>query len=279
MKIPLLCALFFFPFFSAVAQAPEAVRFITFNIKYDNPRDSLNSWKARRQEVNGLINFYRPDLLGVQEALHHQLKDIEQATGMRFTGVARDDGRQKGEYSGIFYQSARFELLTSGTFWLSPAPEKPSTGWDAALPRTCTWGKFRRKASGQQFYYFNTHFDHVGEQARLESMRLIVRQIADKNTEGLPVVLSGDFNFTPDTAPYPVATAALQDALLISQTGHYGPPATFNGFVFLQMPKNRIDYIFVKGEGLEVLRHATLTNSKHMRYPSDHFPVLADVAF
>lgn len=266
---------------SVLAQTSENgadLRVMTYNLKYDDKSDPLNNWANRKDNVIGLINYHKPLVFGTQEGLYHQIEDIKEGlSSYNYIGVARDDGGQKGEYSAIFYDTEEIEIRQSGTFWLSRTPDKPSKSWDAALPRICTWAEMLHKKSGTIFYYFNTHFDHVGVRAREESASLILKKI-EGMAAGYPAILSGDFNFEPDKLPYLVVTEALSDSFIETQTEPYGPEATFNGFHFEEKPTRRIDYIFVNPR-VQVLQYATLSDSKDMGYPSDHFPVLADIKF
>lgn len=251
-------------------------RVMTYNIKFDDTRDPINNWERRKDNVIGLLKYHSPVLFGTQEGLHHQLEDIKSGlTGFEYIGIARDDGKQKGEYSAFFYDTKRFKPIRSNTFWLSETPELPSKSWDAALPRICTWAEMQVIGSDYTFFIFNTHFDHIGELAREESIKLIVQQI--KVLAGnKPVVLMGDFNFTPEARPYQLVTAFMQDVRGITKSLPYGPEATFNGFRFDKQPTRRIDYIFIKGN-IAVSGYATLADSQNMAYPSDHFPVVADL--
>jgi endonuclease/exonuclease/phosphatase family metal-dependent hydrolase len=201
----------------------------------------------------------------------------EQLNGFDYFGVGRDDGKEKGEYTAIFYDTDALKLIQQQTFWLSTTPDKPSKAWDAALPRVCTWAELEVKSSGQRFYVFNTHFDHVGVEARKQSVSLIL-EVIKRQAGNAPVVLMGDFNFEPDKAPYAVATSMLRDSRKISASKPYGPEATFNGFGFDKRPERRIDYIFVNDQ-LRTLNYATLSDSRDMRYPSDHFPVIVTLQF
>jgi len=218
----------------------------------------------------------------LQEVLKGQLNDLEERLpAYKWLGVGRDDGKTKGEYSPILYHAEKFELLESNTFWLSETPQVPgSKDWDAAITRICSWAKFRDKETDEEFYFFNTHFDHRGVEAREKSAALIAQKISEIAGD-TPVILTGDFNAAPSTAAYQNLVAgkhALTDALEVSQLPHYGPLGTFNGF---RQPEEddgrRIDYIFVKN-GVEVHKHGILTDSWGGQLPSDHFPVLAEVS-
>jgi len=269
------------------AQAqPEPLRIMTFNIRYNNPGDGFNAWPHRKELAASMIRYHDADVVGLQEALYGQLEDLKTLLpAYEWVGVSRDDGSSDpdspGEFAAILYRGDRLERLNGGTFWLSPTPEVVgSVGWDAALTRIATWCLFRDKRSGRRFCHINTHFDHRGEKAREESARLILRQLAAIAGNATPILLTGDFNCVPTDAPYRVLTGeqALQDALLISRQPHHGPQATWSGFSFPGQPGRRIDYIFVN-DRVEVMRHATLSESWSGRFPSDHLPVLAEIQF
>jgi endonuclease/exonuclease/phosphatase family metal-dependent hydrolase len=253
---------------------------MSFNIRYDNPADGPHAWPERRNLVGQLIRFHETDLLGVQEALEHQVRQLdEDLPGFAWVGVGRADGKAAGEFAPIFYREERFELIESGTFWLSPAPDEPgSQGWDAALPRIATWAKLRDRAAGREFLVLNTHFDHVGEQARQESAKLIAQRTAAlAGGEGaLPIVLMGDFNAEPASEAYATLAGAFQDARAASEGGHFGPDGTFGSFQPQEAPAPRIDYIFVKGP-VRVLREGTLAHHWEGRHASDHWPVFVEL--
>jgi len=167
---------------------------MTFNIRYDTPADSLNAWPHRRDNAATQVLFHDIQLLGVQEALHGQLEDLAaRLPRFRYLGVGRDDGKQKGEYSAIFYDTTRLQPLQSATFWLSLTPEVPgSKSWDAAITRIVTCAKFKDRRNGRIFYAFNTHFDHIGKEARRRSAALLLQKvaaIAGKHRQLLPVIL------------------------------------------------------------------------------------------
>src|SRR5688500_6102370 len=217
------------------ASIPSALplRIMTFNLRLDLASDGPNAWPYRRDWVASLIRFHAPDAVGVQEALAHMLTELDtRLPGFARVGVGRADGREGGEFSAILYRTDRLELLDDGTFWLSPTPEVAgSKGWDAAIERIATWARFRDRRTGCSYLHVNTHFDHVGEQARQESARLIRRRLPSL-ARGLPIVLTGDLNTEPTAAPYRVFTRdtlgadaqpPLLDAFHRSTTGHYGP--------------------------------------------------------
>lgn len=259
--------------------APDsALRVMTFNIRYDTANDGADAWPHRKDLVASMVRLHGADLVGLQEALRHQIGDLlERLPGFAYVGVGRTDGREAGEYSAILYRTGRFERLDDGTFWLSETPEVPGKGWDAAFERVVTWAKFRDRETGAVFFHFNTHLDHVGVQARAESARMIRQRIAALAGDA-PVVLTGDFNTTDETEPYAILTggeAGLQDAMRVSEHPHHGPTSTWNGFEAIA-PDQRIDFVFVGG-GVRVRQHAILADTWDGRFPSDHLPVLAEL--
>jgi endonuclease/exonuclease/phosphatase family metal-dependent hydrolase len=277
-------------FFAALLALPAAAKesadrysAMTYNIRLDVASDGDNAWPHRRSALTGLVAYYAPDLVGMQEVLLHQKQAIEaDLPAYQFVGVARDDGKEKGEFSSLGFRRDRFTLLGSGTFWLSPTLDVPSKGWDAALPRIASWARLKDKASRHALLVVNTHFDHIGTTARLESARQIRRWIGDNRQPGETIVLMGDFN-SPATSPPHAAIVEnapglipLHDTLTISRTPHFGPLGTFTGFKIEQLDPSPIDHIFV-GDGVTVLRHATLTQQTGGKLPSDHYPVLVDL--
>jgi len=255
---------------------------MSFNIRYNNPGDSLNAWPYRKDLVASQIRFHEAHIIGVQEALHGQMMDlIERLPGYRFVGVGRDDGKEKGEYSAIIFDSTRLQLLSTKTFWLSPQPEVPgSKGWDAAITRIVTWAKFRDRKSKKEFYFFNTHFDHIGKEARRESAKMLiekVNQLAGKS----PAIITGDFNSIPSDEPIQVVTdnsnpLHLTDTRSVSKSAHYGPTGTFNGFRNKEINDDPIDYVFIKNK-VKVLKHATFSQTWNGKFSSDHFPMFVQV--
>ncbi len=270
--------------FAQTSGDKNALRVMTFNIRYNEPRDGVNAWANRKTKVSDVIRFHKADLVGVQEAQYNQLQDLEKLLpGFAWCGVGRD-GEKKGEFSAVLYRKSRFKLLETNTFWLSETPEKVgSKGWDANFPRIVTWAKFQDRQTKKTFYQFNTHFDHIGVQARAESSRLLLAQIP-KIAAKSPLVVTGDFNAKEDTNIYKILTGKedagefkLIDARYVSENGHFGGNSTFNEFKEL-IPAMKIDYIFI-GDGAKVLEHGVLSDRWDGLWASDHLPVLAEIVF
>jgi len=271
------CFIFIILIFASNSIMAQNLQIITYNIRYNNPGDGVNAWPNRSKDVTALLDFHKADIFGLQEALIGQIEDIQkQLPDMKWVGVGRDDGKKAGEYSPLFYNSKKFKALKSGWFWLSETPEKPGLGWDAACNRVCTWILFETDKNDRQFMVFNTHFDHQGVKARTESAKLILRKIKELNTSKLPVILTGDFNLTPEQDPIAVITKELQDSRSITKEAPYGPTGTFNGFKFDSPLKERIDYVFVN-DLVEVKQYGVLSDSKDLSYPSDHLPVFVNL--
>lgn len=257
----------------------QNLKVMSFNIRLNLDSDKENSWTNRKQDAVDLLSYYHPDYFGVQEALPEQMKDIK--NGLKnydYVGVGRDDGKEKGEFSAIFYDTERLQVIKSGTFWLSETPEKPSKGWDAAYNRVCTYAVFKDKKSKKEFLAMNLHFDHVGNVARVKSADLILKKIKEINPKNLPLTLSGDFNLTDDTEPIKIISQNLKDSFYNSEKKHYGPKGTFTAFNVTEVPQDRIDYIFVKGFKIKSNRHIN-DRRENLLYPSDHFPVLTELQF
>ena len=262
----------------------QELNVMTFNIRYNNKNDSLNAWPYRKDNAASQIKFHNVHILGVQEALHEQVMDLSQSLlQYKYVGVGRDDGKTKGEYSAIFYDAARLKLIGSSTFWLSLTPEIPgSKSWDAAITRIVTWAKFTDLKTRKTFFVFNTHFDHIGKEARRESARLF-RQKVKGIAGNSPVVITGDFNSKPSDDPIKILTDSTDkdkfiDTKALSLTPHYGPQGTFNAFTSKETDNEPIDFIFIKGKW-KVLQHATLSQTWGGRFSSDHFPVFAKLSF
>jgi endonuclease/exonuclease/phosphatase family metal-dependent hydrolase len=262
----------------------DSLNVMSFNIRYNNPKDGANAWPNRKQNVAALIQFHQADLVGLQEALPEQISDLEKLLPeFRWFGVGRDNGTNQGEHTAIVYRTDKFELLQQGTLWCSPTPQIPSKGWDAMFNRTVTWGRFRLRRDGSEMLMLNTHFDHKGAEAR-EQCANIIRQTVDKlvGDTFMPVVITGDFNSRPDSKPYMTMVdgkrykTALDDAANVSRSGRYGPTGTATGFKITAVRKQPIDYVFVNDK-VVVNRFGVLSDSFDGRLPSDHYPVMVDI--
>lgn len=261
---------------SAVGQ----VELMSYNVRYANENDGENSWSLRKDHITTQIKWYQPDVLGVQEAVFEQVEHFKNALeGYAYVGVGRDDGKNEGEFSAIYYKTGRFQVLEQDTFWLSESPEKVSVGWDAALPRVCTYVKLKDQTSGKIFWVFNTHFDHIGEQARQESAKLIYSKIEELNKENLPLILMGDLNLEPETESIRFLSEKLNDTRTVCKILVEGPEGTYNAYNVDEPATRRIDYIFTSKHNVEVQSYAVLVDPKDGKFPSDHFPVMVEVVF
>lgn len=257
----------------------QDLKVMTYNIRLSLESDKENSWNNRKDDALALMSYYHPDYFGVQEAVPQQMTDIKTTlTDYDYVGVGRDDGKNQGEYSAIFYDKNKLEVIRSGTFWLSETPEKPSKGWDAAYNRVCTYAFFKIKKTGKQFLAMNLHFDHVGDVARVNSAKLILEKIKELNPKNLPLTLTGDFNLTDDSEPINIISKSLTDSYYHSKKPHYGPKGTWQNFDINTPSTERLDYVFVKG--FDVLSNRTINDRReNLLYPSDHFPILAEINF
>lgn len=270
-----LSVLFFVTLLANIGRAQPVVA-ATFNLRYDNPGDSGNLWKDRAPAVSNLIRFHDFDVFGTQEGLKNQLDDISTALPeyARF-GKGRDDGKEKGEHSAVYYKKDRFTLLKGGDFWLAETPDKPVKGWDATCcNRICSWVHLQDKKTGKKFYFFSVHFDHQGKIARRESSKLMIEKIKSiaKNE---PVILVGDFNADRNSEPYLI----LKNSKVVHDSFEdvkfpYANNASFNAFGKSLHKTDVIDHIFISPT-LKAAKWGILTDSYHGKFPSDHFPVVA----
>jgi endonuclease/exonuclease/phosphatase family metal-dependent hydrolase len=244
----------------------------SFNIRFDNPDDGANNWHNRKEAVVAFLEAENMHIVGMQEVLDNQFRYLKNKLRAYGTvGVGREDGVSKGEYAPVFYRKDAFVVRDSGTFWLSTTPQEPSVGWDAALERICTYAILEDQRNGREVHFYNTHFDHVGENARVNSARLIMDSIAAKSA-GHWVILSGDLNVEPNATAYErVVQTGLQDSYEESKI-RLGPVGTFNGFNPNGNYQRRIDYVFVRGFSVEL--YETNNLSYNANFLSDHFPVI-----
>jgi len=267
-----------------VARGADVVRIMTWNIRYNNPGDGVHAWEKRRDALLSYVLSRKPDILCIQEGLNDQVAFLKEGLrGFDMRGVGRDDGKTEGEYSAIYFDTARFDLLDYGTYWLSPTPDVPGKGWDAALPRIVTWVRLADSSAARTFFVFNTHFDHQGVEARGKSAELLRRKIGEIARRS-PAIVAGDFNAVETDPPYLILTSPdlpgprLEDAQLVSLSPHEGPKATFTGFELKDPdPGERIDYLFVT-RSLQVLSHTTCDARRKEGFLSDHLPVVAEIA-
>lgn len=281
--------LLFLPFLAAScgqvkqqAPASEPINVMSFNIRYDNPEDSLDNWKFRKDRAANAIRFYNVDILGTQEVLHNQLEDLKQRLPeYDVIGVGREDGKEKGEYSALWYKKDRFTLIDSGYFWLSETPEVAgSKGWDGACERIASWAKLKDKVTGKEVFALNTHLDHVGVVARREGISLMLDKV-NQLSDGLPVIVTGDFNSEPESdvikhVTDPANPEHLTDAREASPIV-YGPSWSFHDFGKIPYEyRPLIDYVFVRN-GFKVVRYGVLAETENESFLSDHAPVLVTV--
>ena len=271
----ILSVFILFTISSNIYSQPHSI--ISYNIRYDNNWDIENSWKIRRNKISQILVQYSPSIIGIQEGLLNQVQYIDSSLiDYDYVGVGRDDGKKKGEFCAIYFDTTRYVLLKNSTFWLSETPDTISVGWDAALERICTYGLFKDRITKKEFWVFNTHLDHIGVVAREKSSELILKRINKINRQSLPVILMGDFNSIPNSSPVKEIKTELSDALQISLEKLQGPRGTFNGFNEDLPIEKRIDYIFTNN--LKVLSYThindRLNNNRHI---SDHLPVMIKI--
>ncbi len=288
----------------ALAMSAQSIFVGTYNIRYQNSGDEKNGnvWATRCKVICDMINFEAPDVFGTQEVLIGQLRDLRAGLdNYDFIGVGRDDGKEAGEYSALFYKKDHITLLNNGNFWLNETPDKPKLGWDAACIRICTWGEFKQKQTGFHFFHFNLHMDHVGIVARREAAKLIVKKIREI-AKGTPVIVTGDFNVDQNNEIFKIFTDSgiLKDSYSAARL-RFAENGTFNSFDTGLWSSSRIDHVFVSPE-FAVDRYGILTNAywtqkeadarkgndapseielnkRDRRAPSDHYPVMVHMEY
>lgn len=283
----------------------QEVNIGSFNIRLLTKSDSEHNdhWEQRRDMVCELIAFLDYDAFGAQEVTNPQLVDmLERLPEYSYVGVGRDDGDTKGEYSPIFYNTDRFRLMESGTFWFSETPDEVSYGWDAACRRVCSYALFRDRHSRKQFWFFNAHLDHKGVEARRESVRLMLRKISELAGDEANVIVTGDFNVNQFSEAYEtmLSTDSLVDAYAVAER-RFAPGGTFNGWDAANYSQSRIDHVFVSSDAM-VRRYGVVTahywlgenggdvalrdapseiksSKREVHMPSDHYPVCVKLEF
>lgn len=304
MKYKLLTALVLMTVFCGGLYA-QSLYVGTYNMRCPNSNDDQNGngWAVRGEKACELINFEQPDAFGTQELTIGQIKDaLRYMPDYKYIGVARDDGKEKGEYAAIFYNTNSVKLLREGNFWLNETPDVPKKGWDAACVRICTWGQFKTKKKNFKFFYFNLHMDHIGIVARREAAKLVVQKIREI-AKGAPVILTGDFNVDQNNEIFKTFSESgiLNDAYVYAKQ-RFATNGTFNSFNPSLSTESRIDHVFLSPQ-FDVNHYGVLTcmywtpnenairqdgkdapteikfENYILRTPSDHYPVLTKIDY
>ena len=258
---------------------------VAFNIRFDNPKDGENAWPNRKEMVGKWIESESPDVIGLQEALRHQINDIKKvATAYSEYGVGRDDGKSRGEHCTILYLKKRFTLdkKDCGTFWFSDTPEKiASKSWGNEIPRICTWARLIHKKTGKGFYLYNVHYDHQSQSSRIGASNLIIERISNRKQSNEPIILMGDFNAAEKN---PAITVFKEEPLKLVDTFRVVKPdekmvKTFHGFRGGSFIGGKIDHVFILPKTAKVRSAEIVRFNKDERYLSDHYPVRAKLSF
>ena len=282
----LLLCFFFLPASSLTAERVSDVRVMSYNIRYGTADDGDNHWEKRKDFLLETIKAFDPDLLGTQETLGFQRDYLAaKLSGYEVLGVGRDDGAERGEMTAVYFKRSRFEKLDGGHFWLSETPQQPGVkGWDAALPRMVTWVKLRdrEQPGARPLVWFNTHFDHRGVQARLESARLLRGRITELSRSA-NVIVTGDFNAGESSPPYQALFGSLnsepsplRDAYRTAHPVHGANEGTFTEFKAVATSGERIDWIGISA-GWQVRQAEIDRTARNGHTPSDHFSMTAVV--
>ena len=259
-----------------MAGKPEntELKVMSYNIRLGSANDGTNSWAMRYTATGEMLDDQKPDVFGVQEALDYQVRYIEEMCGYEYVGVGRENGKKEGEHMAIFWNKKTVSMLKWGTFWLSETPEKPSMGWDAACRRTATWALMKDKRTGKKFYFINTHLDHKGAEAQKNGLKLIVDRLSEINPDGYPMVLTGDFNISPDNKALTELDAKMQSARKIAEKTD--SLDTYNGW---GRGSGVIDYIYVSGFSSCPEFQTVVKRYNDRKFVSDHYPVVARLIF
>jgi endonuclease/exonuclease/phosphatase family metal-dependent hydrolase len=252
----------------------------TYNVRFDTSGDREHRWSRRRNQVGELLRSMRADLIGLQEVKANQLDDLEpMLPGYAHEGVGRDDGSRRGEFSPLFYATDRFVREDSGTFWLSPTPDRPRIGWEprpwgTSHNRIATWALLREKATDESYLVVNTHFDHNSELARRHSARMVVRFLRQRTADHF--ILMGDMNARPESEPVRIMSTRLRNTITAPRVRRPAARTSITAWTSLKDPGHHIDHVFVSGD-LHPLTYEVvdrrLVYSGAPRYPSDHLPV------
>lgn len=271
----------FFQLSLTFVEAAPPLKIASYNIQYDNIKDTVNTWAKRLPGVVSVFNKYQFDVVGAQEPYLAQLNDLmPKIPDYAYIGINILGGTDilKRHYTPILYKKDKFDVLDWGTFWFSETPDVPGKGWDAHSARICTWAKFKEKKSGKAFFFFNIHFDHKGIIARRESPKLLLAKIKEI-AAGYPVFTMGDFNTNQHTENYKTMneSGVVKDSYHIAKKMLNREIPTFNGYRAELKGSNRIDHIYVSlNPEIKIKSYRILTDSYKGIYPSDHFPVLIE---
>lgn len=264
-------------FFLQMVYGSSIAKVITFNIRLDTDGDKMDQWKYRKASMVDYLISEDADFIGVQEALYHQVAYLDSMlTGYKYIGVGRDDGKKGGEFMALFYKTKTWSIESKNTFWLSETPSQCSKGWDAMCFRVCTWGKFTNKKTGKKIIINNTHLDHKGTIARAKSVDLLISHVKGFKDK-CPVLLIGDFNFSPDDSLFATLNRKLLDSKLLAESVLESNPGTFNGFdsgEYGPPYKDRIDYVFFREEKKVLEYKVPIILTGGGGHISDHFPVI-----
>ena len=265
------------PFLCHAKEKTYELKVMSYNIRFGLADDGENSWQFRCPATIEMLSDQRPDIFGVQEALDFQLQYITTKNSeYKCVGVGRGDGKTEGEFTSIFWNKNRIKLLKWGTFWLSETPDVPSMGWDAHYKRTATWALMKDKLSGKKFFYVNTHLDNRGKVAQANGLKLILDRIGRINKCGYPMILTGDFNITPDNLILSELDTMMDSARNVAEKTD--KHKTFNGWG--KAKRDVIfDYIYIKGFTSCVEYHTITEGYAGCVYISDHYPIFARLLF
>lgn len=253
---------------------------MSYNIRYDNPEDGMNNWHKRKATLVHQIKGQAPDILGIQEGLIHQVSYLNNMfPNYNYVGVGREDGETTGEFAAIFYNTKKWQCLQDNTFWLSETPSVVSIGWDAALERICTYALLENTENKQKVWALNIHFDHQGQESRKQSAKLLLSKIEElQESNNYPIILTGDFNTSPNEEPIQILKKNLEDSFTYADEASKNLSATFNNFDSKNPPQHRIDYIFTKDINVRSYR-ILVDGNEETPFISDHFPVVIKYSF
>jgi endonuclease/exonuclease/phosphatase family metal-dependent hydrolase len=275
---PLAVTAALLPATPAPTMAGSELRVMTFNLRYASATPP-NTWAERRPAMRQLLQEQAPDVVGTQEGLYQQIKDLETDLPTHgWIGLGREGG-SRGEFMAVFYRKDRLEPLEFDHFWLSDTPEVVgSRTWGNKVRRMVTWVRFRDQRTGHEFFFWNTHFDHEVQAAREKSAALVLQRVRDLQTT-LPVILVGDFNSAAGAnAAYDVLVSSVPGTAFVdtwTTAAQRGPEiGTFHGYREPARPGTRIDWILTRGP-VTTLFTEVVTFARNGQYPSDHFPVMA----